>query len=92
MHYYFRDLDQSLPVKIDKIHFTREEIETSLFEVTTTSLASVLHHGSTFLLSFNENIAFEYRHICLLGDFNFPKTDWSTFSSSSARETSFLNI
>ena len=30
--------------------------------------------------------------ICLLGDFNFAKTDWSTFSSSSARETSFLNF
>ena len=64
----------------------------SQYEVTTTSLASVLHHGLTFMLSFIENIAFEYRHICLLGDFNFPKTDWSTFSSSSARETSFLNI
>ena len=64
----------------------------SHYEVTTTSLASVLHHGSTFMLIFNENLAFEYRHICLLGDFNFPKTDWSTFSSSSARETSFLKI
>ena len=64
----------------------------SLYEVTTTCLASVLHHGSTFLLNFNENIACEYRHICLLGVFNFPKTDWLTFSSSSARENSFLNI
>ena len=64
----------------------------SQYEVTTTCLASVLHHGSTFLLNFNENISFEYRHICLLGDITFPKTDWSTFSSSSARETSFLNI
>ena len=47
----------------------------SEYEVTTTCLASFLYHGSTFLLNFNENIAFEYRHICLLGDFNFPKTD-----------------
>ena len=37
-------------------------------------------------------MAFEYRHICLFGDFIFLKTDLSTFSSSSARETSFLNI
>ena len=37
----------------------------SQYEVLTTFLASVLHHGLTFLLSFNEHIAFEYRHICL---------------------------
>ena len=64
----------------------------SQYEVTTTSLASVLQHGSTFLLIFNEKCAFEYRHKCLLDDIKFPKIDWSTSSSSSARETSFLNI
>ena len=41
----------------------------SQYGVTTTSLDRVLHHGSTLLLSFNENIAFKYRHICLLADF-----------------------
>ena len=62
------------------------------YQVTTTSLASLLHHGLTFVLKFNGNFAFESRHICLLVDFIFPKTDWSTFSSSSARETNILNI
>ena len=52
---------------------------------------SVLQHGSTFLLNFNDNIAFESRHLCLLVDFNFPKTDWSTVTSSYARKTSYLN-
>ena len=64
----------------------------SQYEVTTTCFASGLHHGSNFLLNFNENIAFEYRHICLLGKFNSPKTDWPTFRSPSARETRFLNF
>ena len=52
---------------------------------------SVLQHGSLFLLNFNDNIAFESRHLCLLVDFNFPKTDWSTVTSSYARKTSYLN-
>ena len=63
----------------------------SQYEFKTTSLASVLHHGLKFRLRFKENTAFEHRHICS-GNFNFPKTDWLTFSSSSARETSFINI
>ena len=61
-------------------------------------MRSQLHLWLTFYITarhfcrFCDNMAFESRHICLLGDFNFPKTDWSTFSSSSARETGFLNI